>query len=124
MKKTIDHIIVDRVAVHAFHGVMPEETTLGQRFFISLDVEADLKSAGKTDRLSETISYARLVEISCQIASKTRFKLIEALAEAIASAVLSEFALAQGVKVKIEKPSAPIAAIFDTVAVELYRSRP
>ncbi len=123
MKKAIDHITVDRIAVHAFHGVMPEEKVLGQRFFISLDVEIDLRTAGQSDLLSETISYARLTEIACQIATNNRFKLIEALAESIASAILSEFRLAQGIKVKIEKPSAPIAAIFDTVAIELYRSR-
>ncbi len=118
-----DFIRVKRIVVHAFHGVMPEEAKLGQRFLMSLEVETDLSRAGRSDDLAHTISYARLIEIAVEIATQQRFHLIEALAETIAAAILAEFPTASATTILIEKPSAPIAALFDTASVEIRRVR-
>ncbi|MEN3930151.1 dihydroneopterin aldolase [Microvirga sp. W0021] len=118
-----DLIKVQRIAVYAFHGVMEEEAKLGQKFFISLTVEADLSKAGTTDNLDYTINYAKLTELAIHIATQQRFQLVEALAEAIATQVLDAFPLAHSIGVEIEKPSAPIQATFDTVSVTIFRKR-
>lgn len=118
-----DHINVRRIAVHAFHGVMAEEARLGQRFLISLDVETDLSRAGQSDDLADTISYARLTEIVIAITTGTRFQLIEALAETIATAILTEFPSALAITVEVEKPSAPIAAVFENAGITITRKR-
>ena len=50
----LDKIYVNKMEFYGYHGVLPEENTLGQRFIVDLVVEADLKQAGLTDELEES----------------------------------------------------------------------
>lgn len=85
-----DRILVARIAVFAYHGLLAEEARLGQRFYISLDCRLDLRPAGRSDDVARTVSYADLTAIVTRIATERRFALIEALAEAIAAEILAE----------------------------------
>lgn len=118
-----DHILVHRIAVFAYHGVLAEEARLGQRFMISLDCSLDLSEAGRSDDVARTVSYADLTEIAVEIATARRFALIEALAEAVAVAILDRFRAIESVSVRVDKPSAPVAAIIDGVSVVIARNR-
>lgn len=118
-----DRILVQRIAVFAFHGLLPEETRLGQRFYISLECRLDLSAAGTTDDVARTVSYADLTRIVVDIATQRRFDLIEALAEAIAADILDRFAAIESVGVRVDKPSAPVPAIIEGVAIEITRRR-
>lgn len=55
-----DKLIVRGLKIHGFHGVKPEEKALGQKFLIDVDAWMDLREAGKSDRLSDTISYTEI----------------------------------------------------------------
>ncbi|KQU19091.1 dienelactone hydrolase [Methylobacterium sp. Leaf94] len=118
-----DRILVDRIAVFAFHGLLPEEARLGQRFYVSLDVRLDLGAAGRSDDVARTVSYADLTEIVTRIATQRRFDLIEALAEAIAGEILDRHPLITEIRVRVDKPSAPVPAVIDGVAIEIVRRR-
>lgn len=119
----MDRIILTRLAVFARHGVMPEEERLGQRFFISLSLDVDLRKAGRSDNVADTVNYGQVADVVMRIATERRCYLIEALAETIATEVLAAYAPVLRVVVKVEKPEAPITHIFDSVAVEIERSR-
>jgi len=121
--KARDRIVVERIAVFAHHGVLPEEQKTGQRFYISLDCELDLREAGRRDDLAHTVSYAELAGRAAGIAGAERFFLIEALADAIARDALAAFARIDAITVRIDKPSAPIPALLDGVAVIVRRER-
>lgn len=118
-----DRILVHRIAVFAYHGLLAEEERLGQRFFISLDCGLDLAAAGASDDVAKTVSYADLTAIAVEIATKRRFALIEALAEVIAAEILACFPVIRRVSVRVDKPSAPVPAIIDGVSVEITRVR-
>jgi dihydroneopterin aldolase len=118
-----DRILVDRIAVFAFHGLLPEEARLGQRFYVSLDVRLDLGAAGRSDDVARTVSYADLTEIVTRIATQRRFALIEALAEAIAGEILDRHPSITEIRVRVDKPSAPVPAVIDGVAIEIVRRR-
>lgn len=118
-----DRILVGRIAVFAHHGLLPEEERLGQRFYISLDCRLDLREAGRSDDVAHTVSYADLATLAVHIATTRRFALIEALAEAIALGILDGFPAIRTVGVRIDKPSAPVPTVLDSVAVEILRSR-
>jgi len=118
-----DRIGVARIAVFGRHGVLPEEAVLGQRFYISLDARLDLAPAGRSDDVAHTVSYADLTRIAVDIATERRFNLIEALAEAIAAAILDRFPPVDAITVQVEKPSAPVPAILDGVSVAITRQR-
>jgi dihydroneopterin aldolase len=118
-----DRILVERIAVFAYHGLLAEETRLGQRFYVSLDCRLDLAPAGRSDDVARTVSYADLTEIVVRIATERRFALIEALAEAIAAEILEQHPPITELRVRVDKPSAPVPAIIDGVAIEIVRTR-
>jgi 7,8-dihydroneopterin aldolase/epimerase/oxygenase len=118
-----DRIQLHRIAVYAYHGDLPEEARTGQRFYISLDCALDLSAAGKADDLARTVSYAELAELAVAVATGRRFRLIEALAEAIAADALARFPRLDAITVAIEKPAAPIPTILDGVTVAITRAR-
>ncbi|MBO1022196.1 dihydroneopterin aldolase [Methylobacterium sp. SD274] len=118
-----DRILVERIAVFAYHGLLEEEARIGQRFYISLDCRIDLRPAGLSDDVAKTVSYADLTEIVVRIATTRRFALIEALAEAIAAEILKRFEGVDSIVVRVDKPSAPVPAVIDGVAISILRSR-
>lgn len=118
-----DHIRVEGIAVYGRHGVLPEEETLGQRFYLGLDAELDLAPSGRADDVALTVSYADLTAIAVAVATGKRFKLIEALAETIAQEILAGFPAIAAITVRVDKPSAPVPAILERVGVTITRRR-
>ncbi|MGU3538320.1 dihydroneopterin aldolase [Methylobacterium sp. A54F] len=118
-----DRILVQRIAVFGYHGLLPEEARLGQRFYVSLDARIDLRPAGEADDVALTVSYADMTETATAIATGRRFDLIEALAEAIAGEILGRFPALSALTVRIDKPSAPVPAVIEGVSVEITRTR-
>lgn len=119
----MDKISVNQMAFYGYHGVFPEETKLGQRFVVDLEVSCDLKEAGVSDDLSYSINYAELYTLSREIVEGKPFQLIEAVAENIASTVLAKFSRVLEVRVKVIKPDPPIPGNYHSVSVEMTRSR-
>ena len=118
-----DRIILERIAVFAHHGALPEEARTGQRFYLSLDCQLDLAEAARTDELAATVSYVDIAALAVRIATERRFALIEALAGTIAAEVLSAFPPLEAVTVRVDKPGAPLPVILDGVAVVVTRRR-
>jgi len=119
----LDKIYVNGMEFYGYHGVLPEETVLGQRFVIDLVVDVDLKRAGMTDDLNESISYVDLYKICETVVEGDPYKLIEAVAEKIAMEIIEQFEKVEQVSVKVIKPNPPIPGHYQSVAVEIIRSR-
>lgn len=108
---------------YGYHGVLPEETKLGQRFKVDLLVFADLNKAGKSDNLEDSINYAELYSICKNVVEEETYQLIEAVAESIATKVLEGYDKIMECIVKVIKPDPPIPGHYVHVAVEIKRSR-
>jgi 7,8-dihydroneopterin aldolase/epimerase/oxygenase len=121
--KRMDKIYVNKMEFYGYHGVFPEENRLGQRFIVDLVVSLDLKNAGETDDLEHSVNYGELYGICKEIVEGKPFKLIEAVAEAIAKKVFEKSGLILEVTVKVIKPDPPIPGHYQSVAVEITRSR-
>ncbi|HKZ20151.1 MAG TPA: dihydroneopterin aldolase [Acidimicrobiia bacterium] len=118
----MDRLQLTGIEVFAHHGVLPEEKQIGQRFLIDLDIEADLKAAGKSDSLDDTIDYGSLAEKIHELVGGSRWNLIEKVAEEIAKLVLS-IPPVKAIAVTVHKPNAPIAVDFADVSVTIERHR-
>lgn len=118
-----DRIFIKGVLIHARHGVMEQESEVGQRFVIDLELDTDLSASSRSDRLADTVSYSDVVETATAAFKDTNYRLLERAAGAVADAILATFARIRAVKVTVHKPHAPIAAIFEDVGVVLTRSR-
>jgi dihydroneopterin aldolase len=119
----VDKIYVNKMEFYGYHGVFPEENRLGQRFIVDLVVSLDLKNAGETDDLACSVNYGELYSVCKEIVEGKPFKLIEAVAESIAKNVFEKSGLITEVMVKIIKPDPPIPGHYQSVAVEITRSR-
>lgn len=108
---------------YGYHGVLTGEKQIGQRFRATVVMSVDLKQAGQTDNLQETINYAEVYQLCKKIVEGSGYNLIEALAEHIASEILTEYWKVQEVNVTVTKPDPPIPGHYQSVAVEITRSR-
>ncbi len=119
----VDKIYLNQLEFYGYHGVLPEENRLGQRFIVDLIIESDLKEAGVKDDLAKTINYADVYEDCRRIVEKEKYELIEAIAEKLASVLLSKYELIKRVTVKVVKPDPPIPGHYHSVAVEIIREK-
>ncbi|WP_088840778.1 dihydroneopterin aldolase [Listeria sp. ILCC797] len=119
----MDKIYLNELNFYGYHGVLPQENQLGQVFQVSLVLHLSTKEAGQTDSVEDTVSYADVYETVKEITEAREFKLIEALAETIATEVLRDYAKLEAVTVKVIKPNPPIPGHYHSVAVEIYRER-
>jgi len=118
-----DRITLTGMRFYGYHGCYAEETRLGQHFSVDVDLFLDLRTPGQTDRLSTTIHYGELYGIVKGIVEGPPSKLLEAVAEKIAAAILLHQMVVE-VVVRVHKPSAPIPGPLDCVTVEIRRGRP
>ncbi len=51
----MDKIVMKSLAFFGYHGVMEEEETLGQKFFIDIELYTDLNKAGQSDKVEDTV---------------------------------------------------------------------
>lgn len=117
----------DRIALRGMrflgrHGVRLEERLEPQPFEVDLLLELDLSGPAASDELADTVDYSSAFETVRGIVEGESFRLVEALAGAIAEAVLGGFPV-DGVEVRVRKPKAPLPGPFDTVEVQLTRRR-
>lgn len=119
----LDKIFVNKMEFYGYHGVFPEERSLGQRFIVDLVVSVDLKKAGETDELEYSVNYGELYSICKEIVEGKPSKLIEAVAERISKSVLGKSPLISDVTVRVIKPDPPIPGHYQSVAVEISRRR-
>ncbi len=99
----MDKILLNNMAFFGTHGVLQEEKTLGQKFFIDAELYLDLKDAGKTDDLTMTVSYADVYEIIKTHAQDKCYDLLEALGENICNCILKNYKTIKEIKCGIEE---------------------
>jgi dihydroneopterin aldolase len=119
----MDVISVRGIACYGYHGVLPEERTLGQRFLVNLRLYLDVSRAAATDNVADTVNYAEVYQHVKRIVEGPPKNLLESVAEAIARQLLDAYAILEGVTVEVEKPSAPIPGAFESVSVQVERWR-
>ena len=119
----MDKICIRRLEVYAHHGVYEEEKRLGQKFYITVEMELDTRAAGISDDLQASVNYGEVCLGIVEWTKSHRRKLIEAAAEDIAHYLLVQYPMVRKVTVELEKPGAPVPYAFDTVLVHIERSR-
>lgn len=117
-------IYVNGIKIYAHHGVFPEETRLGQKFIFDIECSLDFKDAMKNDNLTSSVSYGDIAKLVVEISTQNTYKLLERLAYEIIKQIFQNHELISDIKIKINKPNAPVKQIFEEcgVVVEISRS--
>ena len=115
-----DRIYIRDLKVRCVIGLDQQERAHKQTVLVQIVMEIDLRRAGRTDALADTIDYRALKKRILSRAGETQFYLIEALAQSIADECLKEGRI-ERVTVAVEKPGA--LRFARTVGVEIVRDR-
>jgi dihydroneopterin aldolase len=118
-----DQILINGLEFYGYHGASDQEQTVGHRYFVDVRLGVDTRTAGQTDRLSDTVSYSKVARRLIEIGTQRQFRLLEALAAHMVDVVLGEFASVQSVGLRVQKMCPPMNAIVASVGVEITRSR-
>jgi FolB domain-containing protein len=115
-----DQIIIKDLLLRGIIGINDWEREKEQDILINITLSGDLKPAGSSDQIEDTINYRTITkQIIAHIENAKRFT-VEALAQDIAQICLS----AEGVErahVRVEKPGA--LRFASSVGVEIERIR-
>ncbi len=116
----MDRIFLTALSAEAIIGVYDWEREVRQRVEIDLEIWVDLAAAAKSDAIDDTLNYKSVAKRVLALVEESRFRLVEALAAAIARIVLEEFKV-EKVRVTLHKPGAVRHA--RDVGVIIERSR-
>jgi len=121
LERTAVTVEVTGLSLYTHHGVTAAEREIGQRLILDLRFDAGASDATVTDRLEDTVDYARVCEVVALVAQQRSYKTLEALCTAIADRMLGDFEASE-VWVKATKPEPPIALPVESVSVEVWRT--
>jgi 7,8-dihydroneopterin aldolase/epimerase/oxygenase len=117
-----DAITLTGLRALGFHGVYPDEKRDGQEFVVDVTMRLDLRPAGASDDVADTVHYGEVAEEVVAVVAGDPVDLIETLAARIADTVLRRPLVAE-VFVTVHKPAAPITVPFTDVSVTITRTR-
>lgn len=120
MEDMMDRICICDLLTRCILGINENERHEKQDVVINLAIYTDLRKAGKSDRIEDTVDYRALKKRILAMVENSQFRLEEALAEAVAELCLEQPQVRQ-VDVRVEKPHA--LRFARTVAVEISRRR-
>lgn len=119
---TTDCLRIQNLTFYGYHGVDAEERRLGGKFSLDVELYLDLRPAGTSDDLTKTVDYKAVYDLVRQVHDGKHYQLLEALAEAVAAAILAEFAVEE-VVLRVRKHSVPLQGLIDYTEVEIRRGR-
>jgi dihydroneopterin aldolase len=91
---------LDSLEIFGRHGATEAERDRGQTFLY--DVRLEVPDAALSDRLEDAVDYDAVAAVVREVSDGRRFTLIEALAAAVADAVIGRFEV-ERVRVRVRK---------------------
>jgi dihydroneopterin aldolase len=114
-------IDIEGLEVEGFHGATDREKREGQHFLF--DVQVVAHDAGvRSDQLPDTVDYTKLVECVQTVSQERQFNLIEALAAAVADALIERFEISRA-RVRVRKPEVRLEVPVAHTAATVERVR-
>lgn len=80
----MDRILLNGLIFFGRHGCHEAEKQLGQKFIVDIELECDLRAAGNSDALEDTIDYVAIYNAAREIIEGEPAQLLESLAQRIA----------------------------------------
>jgi len=115
-----DSVFVRGLEFEGNHGYTAAERRGSRRFRVNLTLETTLDAAAASDRLADTVDYYKLSEIVVALGTKSTFKLLEALAGAMATKIQELYPRA-AVAIELEKLAPPCPGVPAACGVRLVR---
>ncbi len=112
-------IYIRNLRFHAYHGVLPQESVLGNDFVVNVRLHCSIEKAMQSDNLHDTINYATVFEIIRQQMAIPS-KLLEHVAGRIGQQLFNAFPEVEAIDLDITKLNPPMGADCDGAGVALH----
>ena len=101
---------------YAYHGVMPQETKVGNNFVVNLILTAPLEQAVRSDELDDTINYAAVYEVVKEQIEHAAGRILYALKE--------RFPQLAAIELKLSKLNPPFGGDIHSASIILDETYP
>ena len=101
----MDKVFINNLQVETIIGIFSWEREVRQVVSIDLVMEFDNKIAAKSDDIEDALDYKKIGKKVSSYVERSKFKLVERLAEQIAKLVLKEFPVSS-LTISVTKPGA------------------
>ncbi len=115
-----DQVFICDLSARGVIGVREYERQITQEILINAVLYADLRKAGKSDKIEDCIDYSKTAKALKEHAEKAARFTVEALAEDLAQICLAIPGV-QRVRIRVEKPG--VVRFTRSVGVEIERDR-
>ena len=101
----MDKVFIKGLEVEGIIGIFQWEREVRQVISVDIEMEFDNKKAAESDSIEDALNYKKVGKRVTAFIQKSKFKLVESLAENIAKIILKEFPI-EKVKVTLSNPGA------------------
>lgn len=116
-----DRIEINGLTVTAVVGALAHEREIAQPLRFDLSILVDLRDAGRSDELGDTVHYGEVTEQVAAVVRENKDILLERLADRVAEVVVG-FDRVEAVDLTVTKLRPPIGEQVETTAVSIHRT--
>ena len=113
------YVRLEKLRIRAFHGVLPQERTVGGDFTVTLRIGYPWEQAMESDDVADTLNYAAVYElVKREMAVPS--KLLEHVAGRMAEAICQAFPQVTSIDLELTKLNPPLGADCLGASVEVH----
>lgn len=116
----MDMMYIRNLRVACIIGTRPAERIRRQPLVLNIELECDLRKAGLSDCITDTVNYSKLAQAISAMVRRSSFLLIERMAAEVADLCLADPRVVSAT-VTVDKPRA--IKLADSAAVKIRRAR-
>ena len=113
-----DSIVLTGLKISCIIGIFEWERKRKQNVLIDLKLPCDIRRAARRDHIQETVDYKKIAKATIAFVEKSKFQLIETLAERLAAFLLENFSLTE-IELSVSKPGAIRGS--QNVGIQIHR---
>ena len=111
-------VSLEGIEFHAYHGAFPEESILGNRFTLDLELNTDFSEAMEKDELKYTVDYVKLYQL-IKKRMDVKVKLLEHLGHLIVKDILEVYPDVKNIKLTLKKHHPSLGGLVKFSAVQI-----
>jgi len=111
-------VSLEGIEFHAYHGAYPEESVLGNRFTLDLELETDFRQAMLHDDLSATVDYSKLYKL-IKARMDVKVKLLEHLGHVIVIDILEAYPASTHIRLTLKKHHPALGGLVSFSSVQI-----
>ena len=116
----MDIVFIRDLEVETVIGVFDWERKILQKLVFNIELGTDFSKAARSDELDDTLNYKAIAHAIEDLVKESSYKLVEALIEAVADMVISEFSV-KWLAITLDKPGA--VSCSKSVGVKVERGQ-